>query len=133
MNLNQSQLNFEDRLAGLKLTAPERFIAARIRRASSSRPVQIRELVEELRVRGIATSERQVKKIVRTLRKDHQLPILARREKPFGYFWCSSVDEMKRFIEMFSSQARDEFYTLGRIVRGNYPELAGQLRISIEG
>lgn len=130
---DQSEINFEDPIRGLDLTALERLIANRIRSASAERPVQIRELTAEAERQRIRISARRVKDIVRTLRKDHQLPILARRERPFGYFWCSSVEEMKQFIETFSSQARDEFYTLGRVVRANYPELAGQLRLSIEG
>lgn len=132
MVASQSQLNFDDPLPGLELTALQSFIARRIRVTSSGRPVQIREIVAEAKIQGLFTSDRRVKEAVRILRKDFQLPILARREKPFGYFWCSSVAEMKDFIEMFSSQYRDEAFTLGRLVRSNYPELAGQLRLLIE-
>ncbi len=73
-------------------------------------------------------NERMVKKVIRTLRKDHAFPILARKRKPTGYWWCNSVEEMEAFIESFRKQALDELHTLSRIVNHNYPALQGQLR-----
>ena len=131
MTATQPQFSFDDPLAGLKLSARERIIAERVMRATSSKPVRIKELRTELAFQGLQVSERTVKDIVRTLRKDHQLRILARREQPAGYYWCASVDEMKEFIAMFRSQALDELHSLSRVVKANYPELAGQLRIEI--
>lgn len=131
MTVIQPTLNFENPLAGLALSERERIIAERIMTATSSSPVRIKELRAELAGRGLVVSERTVKDIVRTLRKEHQLRILARREQPAGYFWCESVEQMKTFIQTFSGQWRDEAHTLGRVVRANYPELAGQLRIDL--
>ncbi len=70
---------------------------------------------------------RKFHNIIRKLRKSHGLPILSRRTKPMGYWWCASVAEMNEFIENFRSQAMDELHTLSRIVNKNYPLLAGQL------
>lgn len=132
MEGSQSELNFNAHpLDGLILSERERAVAERVMRATSKQPVRIKDLRAELSEKGLHASERTVKDIVRTLRKQHQLRILARREKPAGYFWCENVEQMKEFIAMFKSQALDELHSLSRVVKANYPELAGQLRFDV--
>jgi hypothetical protein len=117
-------------LAGHELTDVEEFLAATLLRATSERPMQIKDLRNALRGAGRhAVGTRNIKKVVRTLRKDHALPILSRRTEPAGYWWCSSPSEMEGFIKLFRSQALDELHTLSKMVRHNYPELAGQLSL----
>lgn len=129
--MTQPAFNFNDPLDGLELSLRERVVAERVMRATSKSPVRIKDLRAELAEKDLHTSERAVKGIVRTLRKEHQLRILARREQPAGYYWCECIEDMREFIQTFSGQWRDEAHTLGRVVRANYPELAGQLSISL--
>jgi hypothetical protein len=122
-------------LRGHALTDEESFVASLLLTANTHRPIGITEIIqaieqtEHLRLKGktVKSKERAVKFIIRTLRKDHSFPILARRSKPTGYWWCGSTDEMKAFIESFRAQALDELHTLSKIVKYNYPALQGQL------
>lgn len=117
-----------DPLAGHSLTDHEEFIAHTLLDASSDRPMKIQALREAMHQSGrSAISTRMLKRIVRTLRKDHGFPILSRRAEPAGLWWCASAAEMESFIQLFSSQALDELHTLSKIVRHNYPQLSGQL------
>ena len=117
-------------LRGHKLTECEAFVANLLLDASSHRPVKIRDIRLALERKGLtALSVRRVRKIVRTLRKEHAFPILARRSEPAGFWWCASAAEMDSFVKVFRSQAMDELHTLSRIVKQNYPALAGQLRL----
>lgn len=125
-------------LAGKNLSHVEQLVAELLLKATADRPIQIKHIITWLRDNHrIRTNERAVKELIRTLRKQHALPILAsrgtgkqgRKKHPAGYWWAHSADEMRQFIDEFSKQARDEFHTLGRMVRGNYPELAGQLTV----
>ena len=115
-------------LFGHKLTELEEFISIFLLDATSENPrnnPQIRAAAFDKL--GTKVTERQVKDAVRELRKNHAFPILARRKKPTGYWWCHSESEMDEFIQLFKAQALDELHTLGRIVRNNYQSLAGQL------
>lgn len=100
--------------------------------ATSERPLRNADIQSRLLERGIRATERTVKDVIRSLRHDHHFPIIARREKPAGYFWCTRVEEMQSYIAVFRAQAMDELTTLGKIVRANYPELDGQLTIESE-
>jgi len=132
------QLKFElferellDPLGGLELTETERYVAGVLLNATSQNPMTISQIIGRLDSiwPGKLTSQREVKDLVRGLRRKHGLPILARRRKPAGYWWCGSVAEMEEFILSFRKQALDELGTLGRIVRQNYPALVGQLEL----
>lgn len=127
----QPAFNFEEDQIGL--TDLQKFVAGVIRNETTAeKPIRNRELqarIKEAFPNDKMPSERRVKSIVRELRKEHGLQILARREAPAGYFWCGSAEEMKGFIDVFSSQAKDELHTLSRIVKRNYPALCGQVRI----
>jgi hypothetical protein len=132
-----SNFNFEafehellNPLRGHQLTEYEAFVANLLLEASSKNPMQIAEIILEIGRRfGDWPKEREVKNIVRTLRKEHAFPIISRRCKPSGLWWCGSAEEMNEFIETFRSQALDELHTLTRIVKENYPALAGQLTL----
>ena len=131
----QSQLkftNFErellNPLKGHRLTELEEYVASYLLTASSHQPIKIAQVIRAVRKeKQIAVSERTIKDIVRTLRKEHRFPILSRKKKPAGLWWCASADEMRVFIESFRKQALDELHTLSRIVNENYPEFEGQL------
>jgi hypothetical protein len=140
-----------DPLKGHELSEPERYVACLLLEASSTRPLRITDLIvsltkhfgkhpqpqgglqvgkADLSPLPASFNERRVKRIIRTLRHDHALPILARRSPPRGLWWCSSIDEMLEFISDFRSQALDELTTLSKIVKHNYPALAGQLELT---
>lgn len=110
------------------LTVEEDIIIRRLLLATSQRPIRLVELIDHLYIQtGKHWSERQMKDAIRTLRREHAMPILSRRRPPAGLWWCSSADEMREFIATFQAQAIDELQTLRRIVHHNYPTLAGQL------
>ena len=117
-------------LRGHKLTEQEEFVANLLLDASSRCPMKIEQIIIAMGQRlGHWLKPREVKAIVRTLRKDHAFPIISRRRTPAGLWWCASADEMNAFIETFRRQALDELHTLSKIVNQNYPALAGQLRL----
>jgi hypothetical protein len=115
-------------LRGHKLSDLEQFVASLLLTANTFEPIGIAEIIDAIETKtDKRISQRAVKDIIRTLRRDHTFPILARRTKPTGYWWCGSAAEMEAFIESFRAQALDELHTLSKIVRHNYPALQGQL------
>lgn len=105
-------------------TETEKLVIWLLKCATSDRPVTIAQIRE--RVRNDSTgviSEREVKQFVRDLRRDHGMPILARRGKNPGYFWCGSRQEMEDFVGSFKKQADDEMATVRKMVETNYPGL----------
>jgi len=135
-DMQQAGFNFEkleaemiSPLAGHALTEIEEYIAGLLLRASSEKPFRIADIINYVGLNLHTTiDERAVKEIIRSLRRVHKFPILARRSKPAGYWWCTSATDMEEFITLFRSQALDELHTLSQIVRHNYPDLIGQLR-----
>ena len=116
-------------LQGHELTELESYIASLLLTASSHRPIGISEIIRCYEsINDKRLSERVVKNTIRSLRRDHTFPILARRKEPAGYWWCASASEMEAFIESFRSQALDELHTLSKIIKHNYPALQGQLK-----
>lgn len=146
-------------LAGIALTKAEEFVANLLLDATSESPRTIAHIIRvqdcfycsgagevpESSIRymtcpdckgtgsraGQTLTERDVKAVVRALRKEHGLPILSRKGNPAGYWWCGSKKEMEDYITRARSQPLDELHTLSKMVKQNYPELAGQL--SLEG
>jgi hypothetical protein len=125
-------------LRGHDLSDDESLIASLLLDASSERPIGIKHIVEVMNSRPKENrrrrvDDRAVKDIIRGLRKNHEFPILSRKfarpTKPAGYWWCQSEPEMDDFIKDFSKQPMDELHTLSRIVKANYPKLAGQLTL----
>jgi hypothetical protein len=148
-------------LRGHQLSEDESLIASLLLDASSERPIGIKHIVSVLNSRPRRESadrsqdtgksrrrrmdDRAVKDIIRTLRKDHEFPILSRKfarkaerdeagtvTRPAtlaGYWYCQSETEMIDFIRDFQQQPLDELHTLSRIVKANYPKLTGQLTL----
>lgn len=76
-------------LRGLALTKDELFVATMLLEATAAQPIGIKHLRRALEeARGYGVIEREVKDIVRTLRKLHELPIISRRKKGGG-LWCA--------------------------------------------
>ncbi len=133
-------------LRGHELTDDELFVASVLLDASSAQPIGIKAMLKTNRQRPAPTAEqlakgkrcrrlddRVVKDIIRELRKNHEFPILSRKfarpGKPAGYWWCGNEAEMEEFYYAFRKQPMDELHTLSRIVKANYPKLAGQLTL----
>ncbi len=117
-------------LRGHKLADQEEFVANLLLDATAQRPIGIKRIVNTLfSGKGVWLTERRVKEIVRSLRKEHGFPILSRKNKPSGYWWCGSEAEMKDYYGRARSQPLDELHTLSKMVKQNYPELAGQLSL----
>ncbi len=128
-NFEQFEQAIVSPLAGQELDPTESFIASLLLEASADKPMTSEYLIEAVRGQlGEKLSLRRFHNIIRNLRKNNRFPILSRRMKPAGYWWCGSIAEMNAFIEDFRSQAMDELHTLSRIVNKNYPALAGQMR-----
>lgn len=120
-------------LRGHDLTPLESFVASLLLSASAEKPLDNAALRRAVKTQmSIDVGERVMKSVIRGLRKAHAFPIISRREKPAGYWWASSAEEFKGFIAVFQSQYKDEAHTLSRMIRENYPELAGQLRLEEE-
>lgn len=116
---------------GLPLTETEAFVASLLLSATSEKPMKTIELRTAIKNNlDQDVGFRQIKIIIRNLRRNHAFPILSRRSKPAGLWWCQSVSEMKEFTRMWQSQYFDEMFTLWLIMKNNYPKLAGQMRIS---
>ena len=129
-----------DPLDGHELSNDQLLVALLLLDASSARPIGISEIQDalisgslrgEIKMESPAT-DRAIKALIRSLRREHQFPILSRKGKPAGYWWCASSAEMEQWIHEFRSQALDELTTVSKIVRANYPMLAGQLRLDGE-
>lgn len=86
-----------------------------------SAPLMIKVLAEHFNL-----SERKVKDIVRTLRREWLLPIGSLRQPPYGYYWILSPKDFLDWSRAYRSQAIDELATLHRLQRANFPELFGQ-------
>jgi hypothetical protein len=119
-------------LHGHALSPLEQYVASLLLDASSEKPIGTTEIIAHVKLSlDLKITRRVLSEVVRTLRKAHTFPIMSRRKQPAGYWWCQGKDEMIEFIETFKSQARDEMHTIGVMVRANYPELAGQLRLEM--
>lgn len=119
-------------IAGRQLTEVEAFIAGLLLDASSENPIKTDEIIRRVGDSNLQVelNFRELKKIIRSLRRNHAFPILTRRSKPAGYWWCASIAEMREFAKLWQSQYFDEMVTLSVILKANYPKLAGQMRIS---
>jgi hypothetical protein len=145
MDNDASQLSFEiferevlTPLAGHELTDLERFIANLLLDASSEKPLGNELIGDQVQLhfvgakdyRGERPDERTIKKIIRSLRRNHKFPIVARFEqKPYGYWWAKSADEMLDYFNKAMGRLTDELGTIYGIIKSNYPDYAGQLRL----
>jgi hypothetical protein len=118
-------------ISGYQMTEVESFVAELLLDATSEKPMKMKQIIDVLAdAKHERVSERQMKIIIRTLRRDRGFPILTRRSRPAGYFWCRSVKEFKEFEAMWTKQTMDELTTLQLMKRRNYPKLAGQKLIA---
>lgn len=101
-------------------------IAQTISRRTAGFPITVRELS-----RMFGLSERMIKQVVQRLRESG-LPIGANRQRPYGYWWISTPQEMETFVRQYRAQALNELRILSRMVGQNYPSLVGQLRLPLE-
>ncbi len=137
MNIKQTELPFQileeaiiSPIAGRELSETEEFISILLLDASSEQPIKTDEIIERLKSEKRTTiGFRALKKIIRSLRRDQAFPILTRRAKPAGYFWCRSTAEMEQFAKLWQSQYFDEMKTLSIMLKANYPKLAGQMQL----
>jgi hypothetical protein len=123
-------------LRGKALTTEESFVASMLLEATAKRTIGIKRLRDALNEAAGSRhwtggrtkyAERDVKNIIRTLRKKHELPILSRRKDGGGFWWCENEAQMQEYYTHARRQPMDELHTLSRIVKANYPALAGQL------
>lgn len=112
---------------GFDLTPLERAIASLIYEAKDR--LTIAQLEERLNWKVVQPpDDREIKRTIRSLRC-LGLAILSSKRPPYGYWWCQSADEMREFVDRFKAQPMDELYTLSRMVKANFPHLAGQLSL----
>lgn len=141
MGLLQEDIPYEtieqeilDPLKGVKLTENEFFVASQILEARSSAPIKMAEIMSRaFSMRAITLDSRQVRVIVRSLRRNHGFPICTRKGAPAGYYWGRSEAELAAFVNVWKAQYLDEIVTLRQMLKVNYPRLAGQLRLALEG
>ena len=113
-----------------ELTATEEFISILLLDASGEKPIKSQQIIERLKADlNIEISFRELKKIMRSLRRHHAFPIITRRAKPAGYWWCVSQAQFEEFERLWESQFYDEMITLQIMKKANYPKLAGQMRL----
>jgi hypothetical protein len=145
MSNDASQLSFEiferevlSPLAGHELSDLERFIANLLLDASSEKPLSNEEIGNQVQLHFIGTKdyrgerpgERTIKRVMRSLRRQHKFPIVARFEhEPYGYWWAKSAEEMLDYFKKAMGRLTDELGTIHGIIKANYPDYAGQLRL----
>lgn len=120
-------------IKGVELTEIETFVAGLLLRATSEVPIKQAAIIVTAQTQlNAALSERQVRKIVRGLRRDHGFPICTRKGDPAGYWWGRTEAELEEFVRVWQAQYLDEAQTLSMMLKTNYPRLAGQLRLALE-
>lgn len=122
-----------DPWTGIDMTDAERFIAGLILEATTAEPIKQADIITAVRrEKQCSVTERQVRHIVRNLRRMHKFPICTRKGKPPGYWWARTEAEMKEFVETWEAQYKDEAQTLSLMLKANFPRLAGQMRLALE-
>lgn len=137
--IGQDQLPYEvfedemiDPLRGVEMTEAERYIAGLILDAVSERPIKQAEIITAvLQNLGYGVTERQVRHIVRNLRRMHGFPICTRKGAPAGYWWGRTEAELAEFVRVWQAQYLDEAQTLHMMLKTNYPRLAGQMKLAL--
>lgn len=138
MEAAPEQLNFEvyereiiNPLRGHKLTPMEEYVASLLLDTSKDHPVTNEDMRTRVKMRFDLKKidPRTIKAVIRSLRKFHHFPILARFTKPYGYWWCQSAEEMIEYYNDARARLLDEFHTLSLIIKTNFPDYAGQLKL----
>jgi hypothetical protein len=118
---------------GIDMTDVERFIAGLILEATSESPIKQADIIAAVgREFTGGITDRQVRHVVRNLRRMHGFPICTRKGKPAGYWWARTEAEMEEFIQTWRAQFIDEAQTLSIMIKRNFPQLAGQLKLALE-
>ncbi len=136
----QAKIRFErferellDPLRAHALSDVEKLVASALLDASKESPVsneRLRDLVgAELR---IVIDEREMKAVILRLREEHLFPIMAVKANPGGYWWCGSAEEMKAYYERVRKESISRLATVSKLIKVNFPELAGQLGLDFE-
>jgi hypothetical protein len=136
--IEQPELNFEvfesevlSPLHGHKLTPFEQYIGSLLLHVTKEKPLSNDDLRTRVMMRFDLKrfNPRTIKTIIRSLRKFHHFPILASFTKPYGYWWCHSAEEMVAYYEDAQARLKDELHTLSQMIKHNFPDYAGQLRL----
>lgn len=138
--IGQEDLPFEtfeqemiDPLKGVELSEIELFVAGLILDARSEQPIKMAEIaLAAMHQRAVDLSDRQIRTIVRCLRRDHGFPICTRKGAPAGYWWGRTEAELAEFVRVWQAQYLDEAQTLHKMLKVNYPRLAGQMKLALE-
>jgi len=96
-------------------------IGLTISRRTAQFPITIRELGNQF-----GLNPRSIKQAIHKLRESG-LPIGANRSRPYGYWWISTEDEMKTFVQQYRAQAIQELSIVKKMLKLHYPRLTGQL------
>src|ERR1044072_3417581 len=96
---------------GKELTQQEQLVASMILDATAKKPIGLKRLRRALKLSGVAITERDLKDTIRTRRKKHELPILSRRNKGGGFWWCENEEQMRAYYKHASKQPLDELHT----------------------
>ena len=136
-----NQLSFEtyedeliNPLKGHTLTEIEAYVASLLLDAKEARPRTNEELRDFVSARyHQKLTEREMKAIILSLREEHCFPILASKAPPYGYWWCESSEQMLVQLARVHSEAVGMLSVWSKIAKAHYPELAGQLRLNMEG
>lgn len=122
-----------DPLKGIDLKDNELLVAGLILDAKSNAPIKMAEIaVAAWHQRTVNLTDRQIRTIVRSLRRNHGFPICTRKGAPAGYWWARTEAELEEFVNVWKSQYLDEAQTLHIMLKTNCPRLAGQMRLELE-
>lgn len=127
---------FEDEILapikGVDLTELECFVAKLLLRATSEVPVKHQAIINAVRDElGVPLSDRKVREIIRSFRRDRTFPICSRKGAPAGCWWGRTEAELEEFIRVWKAQFLDEAQTLSIMIKTNFPRLVGQLRLEL--
>jgi hypothetical protein len=120
-------------IRGKDLSGIELFVAILLLRATSEVPIKQAAIINAaFDHMGTTLTDRKVREIVRSLRRDRTFPICSRKGAPAGYWWGRTESELEEFIQVWKAQFLDEAQTLSIMIKANFPRLAGQLRLGLE-
>jgi len=77
---------------------------------------------------ALGISERNIRTVVRVLRRDHKCPIGSSMGRPSGYYWAATPEELAETIGPLRALATDVQVTL-RAMEWNYVKLGGQMQL----
>jgi hypothetical protein len=97
------------------------YMARALVSASAEQPIQGEALGYLLDV-----DARKIKELAKRLQDEWQLPVVASREKPYGYFYARTQEQLLSWARTNRSQAISMLVTQYHLLRSNLPELAGQ-------